>query len=130
MDQHDWRGVLPAITTPFTAKLKVDYHALADHVGWLVDSGSKGIVALGSLGEGATLTFDEKREILATCRVALGARAPVIAGIAALSTAEAIALARASEAAGCAGLMVLPPYVYQGDWRETKTHVSAVLRAT
>src|SRR5207237_7651107 len=85
---------------------------------------------LGSLGEGATLTFDEKREILATCHAALGARAPVIAGIAALSTAEAIALARASEAAGCAGLMVLPPYVYQGDWRETKAHVSAVLRAT
>jgi len=57
-------------------------------------------------------------------------RAPVVASISALTTAEAVALARAAADAGCDGLMVLPPYVYRGDWREMKAHVSAVLEAT
>ena len=48
----------------------------------------------------------------------------------ALSTAECVALAQAAETAGCDGLMVLPPYVYPGDWRETKRTYSAVIGAT
>src|SRR5262249_51864297 len=55
---------------------------------------------------------------------------PVVAAISALSTAEAVAIAKAAATAGCDGLMVLPPYVYQGDWREMKTHIGAVLSAT
>ena len=130
MEQQDWRGVFPAITTPFTKELTVDHEALQKHVSWLVDNGCRGIVALGSLGEGATLTFDEKVEILRTCKQALGTRAPVIPGIAALSTAQAVRLAQAAATAECDGLMILPPYVYRGDWRETESHLSAVIAAT
>jgi len=130
MRQQDWHGVFPAITTPFRDDLSVDHEFLCEHVGWLVERGSRGIVALGSLGESSTLTFDEKVGILETCRRAVGTKVPVIAGIAALSTSEAVALARAAERVGCDGLMVLPPYVYQGDWRETQAHVEAVLTAT
>ena len=130
MRQQDWYGVFPAITTPFRDDLSVDHEFLCEHVGWLVERGSRGIVALGSLGESSTLTFDEKVGILETCRRAVGTKVPVIAGIAALSTSEAVALARAAERVGCDGLMVLPPYVYQGDWRETQAHVEAVLTAT
>ncbi len=125
-----WRGVLPAITTPFQADCSVDHAQLAAHVRWLIEAGCRGIVALGSLGEGATLAAEEKIEILQTCRRALEERAPVISGIAALSTAEAVRLARRSAETGCAGLMVLPPYVYAGDWRELKAHVLAVMRST
>ncbi|MGH9613894.1 MAG: dihydrodipicolinate synthase family protein, partial [Bryobacteraceae bacterium] len=89
-----------------------------------------GIVALGSLGEGATLDFSEKTQILSTCVKAVASHIPIVAGISALSTREAAALAKAAESAGCSGLMVLPPYVYIGDWREMKSHVAAVLRAT
>ncbi len=92
--------------------------------------GCSGIVALGSLGEGATLRFEEKIEILRTCVRAVGPRVPVVAAISALATAEAVRLAREAEQAGCRGLMVLPPYVYSTDWREMKAHVDAVLRAT
>jgi len=53
-----------------------------------------------------------------------------VAGISALSTVEAVKLAKSAEEAGCHGLMVLPPYVYLGDWRETKAHVAAILAAT
>jgi len=125
-----WRGVMPAITTPFNADLSVDHEFLKKHVTWLVDSGSTGIVALGSLGEGATLLFDEKVEILRSCVAAVGGRVPIVAGIAALSTAEAVRLAQEAEKAGCQGLMVLPPYVYKGTWPEMRHHVGSVIQAT
>ena len=130
MRPADWQGVLPAITTPFLDDLAVDHAALKAHVAWLAGTGSRGIVALGSLGEGATLTYEEKVAILKSCRAALGTKVPLVAGIAALSTAEAVALAKDAERAGCDGLMVLPPYVYKGDDRETETHFRAVIGAT
>ncbi len=125
-----WHGVIPAITTPFDEKLNVDHAFFAKHCNWMIDSGCKGIVALGSLGEGATLALDEKAQVLKTAVQAIGNRAPVVAGVSALSTAEAVAIAKTAEQTGCSGLMVLPPYVYLGDWRETKAHVAAVLSAT
>jgi dihydrodipicolinate synthase/N-acetylneuraminate lyase len=130
MEQKDWRGVFPAITTPFTKELAIDFATLGSHVAWLADNGCRGIVALGSLGEGATLSFVEKIEILKTCKQTVGSRVPIIAGISALSTAEAIALAEAAAKVECDGLIILPPYVYQGDWRETEAHVRAVIKAT
>lgn len=126
----NWKGVLPAITTNLNADLSVDHGALAAHCRWMIDSGCTGLVACGSLGEAATLGFDEKIAIVRTCVAAVGDRAPVVLGIASLATGEAVALAKAAEQAGCAGLMVLPPYVYSGDWPEMKAHVSAVIGAT
>ena len=125
-----WDGVIPAITTAFQPDGSVDHRFLARHAEWLVENGSTAIVALGSLGEGATLERDEKIEVLHTCVKALGERAPVAAAVSALSTAEAVGLAREAEKAGCQGLMILPPYVYSTDWREMKAHMQAVLRAT
>ena len=126
----NWKGVLPAITTCFTESLRVDHEFMAEHCRWLSDNGCSGIVALGSLGEGSSLTFDEKLEILRTCVTAVRGRGPVVASISALTTSEAVALAKAAAGQGCDGLMVLPPYVYKGDWREMKTHVAAVFEAT
>ena len=125
-----WNGVMPAITTPFTADGEVDHDFLAAHATWMIDAGCTGIVALGSLGEAATLSVPEKLDVLRTLAKALGGRVPLVAGIAALSTDEACGLARAAVDAGCAGLMVLPPYVYSTDWREMRAHVSAVIEAT
>src|SRR5260370_34306406 len=125
-----WTGVMPAITTPFADVLSVDPEFLARHASWMVDAGCTGIVALGSLGEGATLLFDEKIAILRTCVQAVGKRVPVVASISALSTAEAVRLAKEAENARCSGLMILPPYVYSTDWREMKAHIAAVLRGT
>jgi len=125
-----WHGILPAITTAFRNDLSVDHEFVARHVQWLVQEGCTGIVALGSLSEGATLQAEEKIEILRTCIGALGGSAPVAAAISALSTADAVQLAEQAAAVGCQGLMILPPYVYSTDWREMKAHVQAVLRAT
>jgi 1-pyrroline-4-hydroxy-2-carboxylate deaminase len=126
----NWKGVIPAITTGFTGDLRVDHSFMTKHCRWLLDHGCAGVVALGSLGEGAALSFDEKAEILRTCVSAVQGRGPVVASISALTTSEAVALAKAAADLGCDALMVLPPYVYQGNWREMKTHVATVFEAT
>jgi dihydrodipicolinate synthase/N-acetylneuraminate lyase len=125
-----WAGVIPAMTTAFKPDYSVDHAFVAKHAAWLIDNGCSGIVALGSLGESATLQFDEKVAVLKTLVTALRGKAPVVAGIASLSTMEAVGLAKAAEDVGCSGLMVLPPYVYSSDWREMKSHVQPVIRAT
>ncbi|MGH9364138.1 MAG: dihydrodipicolinate synthase family protein [Thermoanaerobaculia bacterium] len=125
-----WQGVFPAITTPFRPDLSVDHNFLRKHVDWMIRAGCRGIVTGGSLGEAATLTRTEKIEILKTCAETIAGRLPLVAGISALSTAEAVELARAAKSAGCTGLMALPVYVYRGDWRETEAHFRAILTAT
>jgi 1-pyrroline-4-hydroxy-2-carboxylate deaminase len=125
----NWKGVISAMTTGFKPDYAIDHAFVAKHAQWQLENGCDGIVAPGSLGESATLTFDEKVALLKTLVGAAGGK-PVVAGIASLSTTEGIDLAKAAEQAGCAGLMVLPPYVYASDWREMKAHVQAVLRAT
>jgi len=125
-----WKGVMPAMTTAFDAQLKVDDGFVARHARWLHANGCTGIVCLGSLGEAATLTFDEKIGIVQTVAAAVSGQIPVVAAISALSTAEAVALARSVAHAGARGLMILPPYVYKGDWREMKAHIAAILCAT
>ena len=127
----DWLGVMPAITTPFDRELAVDHAFLAQHAAWLLENGCTGLVIGGSLGEGATLDLEEKISILKTGVQASAKKGtPVVAAISALSTTQAVKLARAAEDAGCAGLMVLPPYVYSTDWREMKQHVSTVIAST
>jgi 4-hydroxy-tetrahydrodipicolinate synthase len=123
-----WRGVIPAITTPFNADGSVDHDFLARHARLLVEAGCTGFVPLGSLGEAATLTRDEKIAVLETLVRAV--RVPIMPGIAALATDEAVRLAQAARDVGCRGLMVLPPYVYSTDWREMGAHVAAVIGAT
>jgi dihydrodipicolinate synthase/N-acetylneuraminate lyase len=128
--EKDWAGIYPAMTTPFKANLSVDYDAFVAHAQWLVKAGCNGVVALGSLGESATLTQEEKIEILKRLKQSLNGKAPVIAGISALSTAEAVWLAQEAHRVGVDGLMVLPPLLYRSDWRETAAHLGAVLQAT
>lgn len=125
----NWNGVLPAITTPFNAHGEVDLEQLSVHARWMIEAGCSGIVALGSLGEGGTLGLEEKRAVLQTLVAALPDH-PVVAGIAALSTREAVHTAQLAAEAGCRGLMVLPPYAYSSDASEMLAHVEAVIAAT
>jgi 1-pyrroline-4-hydroxy-2-carboxylate deaminase len=125
-----WKGVMPAVTTCFEENGNVDHGFMADHCRWMIENGCTGVVGLGSLGEGATLSFDEKLAVLRTFVKALRGQAPVVASISSLTTAESVAFAKASDEIGCDALMIVPPYVYQGDWREMKAHVAAVLKAT
>ncbi len=125
----NWSGVMPAMTTPFTPEMKVDHAFLAQHAAWQLGNGCVGLIMLGSLGEGATLEHSEKIDILKTA-VRVAGKLPVVASISALSTENAVKLAKEAEDLGCSGLMVLPPYVYTSDWYEMKSYIAAILNAT
>src|SRR5690242_14868455 len=96
-----WKGVMPAMTTPFDESLKIDWSFLKRHAQWLERNGCSGVVCLGSLGEAATLRFDEKinivREVVAAVSV------PVVGAVSALSTEEAVVIANALADAGAQG---------------------------
>ncbi len=124
----NWTGVMPAMTTAFDKDFNVDHAFVARHAQWLIENGCTGIICLGSLGEAAHAAISGEDRILKTVVAALDGKAPTVAAISALSTAEAVELAKAAHAVGCAGLMILPPYVYKGDWRENKAHVAAILK--
>ncbi|MCW1883663.1 dihydrodipicolinate synthase family protein [Luteolibacter flavescens] len=124
-----WKGVMPATLTQFNADYTIDHSLMAEHGKWLVENGCTAIVAHGSLGEGATLSFEEKIALQKMYVEALP-DTPIIPGVASLSTKEAVDIAKAAKDNGCRGLMVLPPYLYASDWREMKAHMKAVISAT
>jgi 1-pyrroline-4-hydroxy-2-carboxylate deaminase len=126
---HPFSGVLPAVTTPFDDNLEVDHLELGRQVRLVLDQGCSGVVPCGSLGEGATLSDDERARVIGTC-ISYAEGAPVVPGIAAASTRDAVRQAQAAEKLGASGLMVLPPYIYSSDWREMSAHVGAVIAAT
>ncbi len=99
----NWKGVMPAITTCFDESLKVDHDFMTKHCLWLIENGCSGIVLLGSLGEGATLSFDEKLQIVRNSVKNVRGRAPIVASVSALSTADAVSQAKAFADAGCDG---------------------------
>jgi len=88
-----WQGVLPAITTPFLDNGEVDHDFLAGHVNLMMAAGCTGIVPLGSLGETATLSFDEKRAVLRTVVRAVAGRGAVFSGVAALASRPVLSTA-------------------------------------
>jgi dihydrodipicolinate synthase/N-acetylneuraminate lyase len=126
----NWTGVMPAMTTAFDEKEQVDAEFMSRHAMWMVDNGCTALIMLGSLGEAATLNFEERLGILKNMVATVKGRVPVVAAISALATRDAVAQAKAAEDAGCSGLMILPPYVYKGDWPEMKYHIGSVLKAS
>ena len=80
-----WKGVMPAITTCFDEDLQIDHGFLAEHCRWLLDNGCSGNVVLGSLGEGATLSFDERVAIVRTAVKAVHRRRDYGAGLVGLA---------------------------------------------
>src|SRR5215468_9337185 len=110
MSQPLFRGVLPALVTPFRGGA-VDEEAFVALVERQIAAGVHGLVPVGTTGESATLSHDEHRRVVELCVKTARGRVPVIAGAGSNSTAEAIDLARHAKAVGAdAALMVTPYY--------------------
>jgi 4-hydroxy-tetrahydrodipicolinate synthase len=104
-------GVLVALVTPFTPDgREIDSAALESHVERLVREGAHGFVPGGSTGEFTTLTLDERKQLTELVVKATAGRVPVVAGIGALTSREAVDLAAHAAQAGADALMVVPPF--------------------
>lgn len=125
-----WKGVMPAITTQFTADDQLDLAAFITNLHAQVNAGASGIILGGTLGEASTLSPAEKNILVATTLKEVGDRAAVILNIAEQSTKAAIDAAQNAEAQGANGLMLLPPMRYKATDRETVAYFKAVAEAT
>jgi 4-hydroxy-tetrahydrodipicolinate synthase len=108
-----FHGCMPANLLPFTADLEIDEAAYRKHLRWLADTaGVTGIVANGHAAEVSSLDRDERRRALAIALDEIAGKVPVVAGVYADGTKEAVALARDARAEGAAGLLVFPPTLF------------------
>jgi 4-hydroxy-tetrahydrodipicolinate synthase len=108
MTLTEFRGVYPAMTTPFHEDGSIDFETLRADARRLADAGVDGLVPVGSTGESATLTHDEHVEVVEAVVDAVDV--PVIAGSGSNNTREALALSRRSADAGADALLLISPY--------------------
>lgn len=115
----DLRGIIVAVPTPFTADASaVDHDAIKAHADRLVAGGVHGIVCTGTTGEFTTLSPTEYREVITAWVAAIGGRIPVVAGVGALATSDAVSLAQHAESAGADAIMLLPPFYGAQPWEQ------------
>ncbi len=122
-------GLLSFPVTHFQPDLSFDEKAYREHLSWLSQYDVAGLFAAGGTGEGFSLTPAEIDAVVRAAVSEVAGRVPVIAP-ATGGTATAIAQARAAEAAGADGLLLLPPYLTEAGQRGLVEHVSAVCRST
>jgi 1-pyrroline-4-hydroxy-2-carboxylate deaminase len=130
MARIGWRGVFPAVTTQFREDFSVDYAATQKVIEGLIRDGVSGLIICGTVGEGTSLTPDEKRKVLSAAVEVTRKRVPVIAGVAEYTTAMAGDLARDCQKIGLDGLMVMPAMVYSAKPAETVAHFRSVAAAS
>ncbi len=131
MPKHtDFTGVFAAVATPFAQDGELDQQRLRSLVDDLIADGVQGLVPVGSTGEFASLTADERRSIVEIVIDQAGGRVPVVAHTGAMTSKEAIELSRHAEQAGAAGLLLLPPYKDQLSIAETSTYYRSVADTT
>ena len=126
-----WTGVFPAVTTQFKndGHFTLDLDATARVIEGLIRDGVSGLIVCGTVGEGCSLTRDEKLSVYEMAKSVARARVPVIGGVAEYTTPFAMETARQAERIGLDGVMVMPALVYSAKPHETVAHYRAVASA-
>lgn len=110
MDTRKLHGSLVALVTPMCEDLSVDWDALHKLVEWHIAQGTRGIVAVGTTGESATLNVDEHIAVVKKVVEQVEGRVPVIAGTGANSTSEALELTEKAKGVGADACLLVTPY--------------------
>ena len=128
MSQSLFRGSGVALVTPMTPD-GIDFPALEQLIEWHIASGTDALILCATTGEGATLTYAERAEIIERSIRQVNGRVPVIVGTGSNNTASAIALSREACAAGADGVLVVTPYYNKATQRGLVRHFTAVADA-
>jgi 1-pyrroline-4-hydroxy-2-carboxylate deaminase len=124
----NWQGVYPAVTTQYNNDLSINFDATQKMIDTIIKEGVNGIIALGTVGENAAHTPEEKIAILKAVKDIVAGRVPVLSGVAETSTQFAIEFCQACEEIGIDGLMVLPGMIYKSDEAEAIHHYQQIAR--
>ena len=125
-----WKGVFPALLTPFTANDEPDFQLFEKNLEAQLEAGVEGIILGGTLGEASTLSTAEKEALVKFAIEKISGRVPVVLNIAEGSTREALQQASYAVQWGADGLMLLPPMRYKSDHRETVTYFTTIAKST
>ncbi len=127
MAVEQFRGVLAAVVTPFTADgSAIDEAGIKRQADHILGNGVDGLVPGGSTGEFTTMTVAERKRSAEVYIEAAAGRGPVVVGTGALSTAETIDLTRHAAENGAAAAMIVPAYYDPMTWENLLAHYSAV----
>jgi 4-hydroxy-tetrahydrodipicolinate synthase len=108
-------GVIPAPILPFTTDLRIDFESFERALDYItVPAGVRALVCNGHAGETASLTPAERGQVIAAAVKRVGGRMPIIAGVFAQSTADAIDQVRDAERHGARAALIFPPTVFVG----------------
>jgi len=121
-----FEGIIPAVTTPFTADDQVDVAALTENIDKLIEAGVHGFVATGTMGEAGSLTREERALVVRSVVEAAAGRVPVTVGISSGSARVSLEYAADAKAAGAEYVMSLPPLGYRADEDEVVAFYAAI----
>ncbi|GIG25001.1 dihydrodipicolinate synthase family protein [Cellulomonas denverensis] len=124
-----FHGIVPPILTPLTEDGAVDIASLERLTGHLVEAGVHGLFVLGSTGEVAYLTDEQRGQVLRTVVRVVAGRVPVMAGTIDLTQARVIEQARAAVTAGVDAVVATAPVYAINDLAEVEAHFRAVAAA-
>ena len=110
-----FEGIIPAVTTPFTADDLIDVPALKENIEQLIEAGVHGFVATGTMGEAGSLTREERALVVRSVVEAADGRVPVTVGVSSGSARQSLAYADDAREAGADSVMALPPLGYRAD---------------
>lgn len=117
-----FRGIFPALLTPFTASGEINHNALRALVRLNLSKGVTGFYVGGSTAEAFLLSADERKAILETVADEAAGRATLIAHIGCIGLNHALDLARHAKANGADAMSSIPPFYYGFSWEEIRAY--------
>lgn len=130
MSKFALKGIIVALLTPFDAHDNVDEERLRSHIDFLFENMVHGLFPCGSTGEGPKLRTKERNKVIDLVVDQANSRVPVLAGVSAASTVEAVESAKYAQDAGADAAVILPPYYYHSSQQALKEHYETIARAT
>ena len=118
------------MVTPFDEKGEVNYEQAKKLALALLDSGSDGVVVVGTTGESPTLVRDEEIRLFAEVKLAVGERGTIVAGTGSNNTAEAIATTKEAERIGVDAALLVVPYYNKPTQQGLLEHFRTIARST
>lgn len=125
-----FKGCGTALVTPFTEDGNIDFEQLRKLIDFQILEGVDSLIICGTTGESATMTLEEKKEVIKFAVQIARRRVPIIAGTGSNNTRASIELSRYAEVVGASGLLLVTPYYNKTTQSGLIKHFSAIAEST
>ena len=123
-------GTGVAMVTPFNEDKSVDFIAFAKLIDFLIDGGVEYLLVMGTTAESATLSFEEKNEILSFAKKQINGRVPIMYGLGGNNTADVVDKIKKTDLSGVDGILTVAPYYNKPNQEGIYQHFAAIAVAS